>query len=184
MLASFSYIHSMFKGEAKPNRISWLMWAIAPFIATWAGFSSGVRWAILPVFMSGFSPFLIFLFSFISKKAYWKLEAFDYMCALFSGFALVLWTLTKNADIAIIFAILSDGAAAIPTISKSWTNPETENMFPFVGGLFSAIAAFFVIQEWKFSAYAFLTYLVIVNIILLISINRRKLFVKISTGNL
>lgn len=178
LIACFSYIRSMFRGEAKPNRVSWFMWAIAPLIATAAGLASGVTWAVLPVFMSGFSPLLIFLFSFVSKKAYWKLELFDYICGACSIIALVLWAITKNADIAIVFAIISDGAAAIPTIVKSWTNPETENMFPFLAGLFGAVTAFFVIQIWAFSSYAFPAYLVMVNIILLSSIHRKKLSYK------
>jgi hypothetical protein len=174
MVACFSYIRSMFKGEAKPNRVSWLMWAIAPMIATAAGLSNGVRWAVLPVFMSGFSPLLIFLFSFVSKKAYWKLELFDYICGGCSVIALILWAITKNANLAIVFAIISDGSAAIPTIIKSWTNPETEIIFPFLAGIFSAIAAFFAIQTWVFSAYAFPFYLIVINAVLLFAINREK----------
>ncbi len=175
-VACFSYIRSMFRGEARPNRITWLMWAIAPLIATAAGLSSGVRWAVVPVFMSGFSPLLIFIFSFVSKKAYWKLESFDYICGICSALALILWAITKNADLAILFAIISDGAAGIPTIMKSWTHPETENGYPFLTGLFSALAAFLAIQVWTFSAYAFPLYLVAANIVLLFSVYRKKLF--------
>lgn len=179
LIACFSYIRSMFRGEARPNRISWFMWAIAPFIATAAGLASGVRWAVLPVFMSGFSPFLIFLFSFATKKAYWKLEPFDWICGICSALALILWAITKNADLAILFAILSDGAAAIPTIVKSWTHPETENAFPFLAGLLGAIFAFFAIQTWAFSGYAFPVYLVLVNVIILGAVYRKKISLKI-----
>ena len=72
LLAAFVYIRSMFVGGTKPNRVSWLMWAIAPLIATAAALSNGVGWAVLPVFMAGFSPFLIFTASFFAKKAYWQ----------------------------------------------------------------------------------------------------------------
>ncbi len=118
LYGSFSYIRSMFRGEAKPNRVSWLMWAIAPMIGTIAAVSKGVEWSILPVFMAGFSPLLIFIFSFIAKNGYWKLTTFDYVCGFFSGAALILWAITKEADVATIFAIASDGSAAIPTIRK------------------------------------------------------------------
>src|SRR5512136_1134710 len=91
LLATFVYIRSMFKGSARPNRMSWLMWSIAPFIATAAAVSNGVSWAALPVFMSGLSPFLIFTASFVSKKAHWTLVSFDYICGVLSGLALGLW---------------------------------------------------------------------------------------------
>lgn len=169
----------MFRGEAKPNRMTWLMWAIAPLVGTAAAVSKGVEWSILPVFMAGFSPLLIFIFSFVSKNAYWKLTRFDYLCGFFSLAALVLWGITKEADIATIFAILSDGAAAVPTITKAWKHPETENHFPFTAGLLGNVASIFAIKTWVFSAYAFPAYLVAINVALLFSIFRKKFMHKI-----
>jgi hypothetical protein len=61
---------------------------------------------------------LIFLASFVNKKAYWKLEKFDYICGISSALALLLWWLTKEPAIAIVFAIISDAFAAIPTLIK------------------------------------------------------------------
>jgi len=138
LLATFVYIRSMFKGGAKPNRVSWLMWSIAPFIATAAALSNGVGWAALPVFMSGVSPFMIFSASFVTRKAYWKLVSFDYVCGVLSVLALVLWYLTKDPNVAIVFAIASDGLASIPTLTKAWHHPETESPWPFIVGVFNA----------------------------------------------
>lgn len=176
LLAAFVYIRSMFKGGAKPNRISWLMWAIAPFIATAAARSSGVGWAVLPVFMAGFSPFLIFTASFLTKKAYWKLSAFDYVCGVLSGMALVLWYLTKDPNIAIVFAIGSDGLATIPTLTKAWRQPETESIWPFVMGIFGASSSLVVATLWTFSEYAFPIYLIIANILVLLAVYKQKVF--------
>ncbi|MCL5949295.1 MAG: hypothetical protein M1490_02315, partial [Candidatus Bathyarchaeota archaeon] len=61
LAAAGLYIRAMFRGKAKPNRVTWLMWSIAPFIATAAAMYTGVTWAAIPVFMTGFAPFLIFL---------------------------------------------------------------------------------------------------------------------------
>jgi bacteriorhodopsin len=69
LLAAFVYIRSMFRGGTKPNRVPWLMWAIAPLIATTAAISNGVGWAVLPVFMAGFSPILIFTVSFFCQES-------------------------------------------------------------------------------------------------------------------
>ena len=175
LLATFVYVRSMFKGGAKPNRVSWLMWSIAPFIATAAAISNGVGWAALPVFMSGLSPFLIFTASFVSKKAHWTLASFDYVCGLLSGLALVLWYVTEDPNVAITFAIVSDGLASIPTLTKGWKHPETESAWPFMVGAFNASTSFWAFTMWTFSAYAFPAYLIVINILLFFSVYKKKL---------
>lgn len=162
-----SYAYETIKGRTKPNRITWILWSIAPLIATAAGMKNGVTWAVTPVFMSGFGPLLILCSTFFNKNAYWKLERFDYLCGFFSFLALILWAITKNATTAISFAILSDAAAAIPTLKKSWQNPGTETYAPYLGGLFSASTAFFAIVIWNFSSLAFPIYLIALNITLI-----------------
>lgn len=175
LLAAFAYIRSMFKGGAKPNRVSWLMWSIAPFIATAAAVSEGVGWAALPVFMSGFSPFLIFTASFVSKEARWALASFDYVCGVLSGLALVLWYVTADPNVAIVFAMGSDALASVPTLRKAWNHPETEIAWPFIVGVFNASTSFSAITAWTFSAYAFPVYLIIINLLLFIAVYKNKL---------
>ncbi len=175
LLAALAYIRSMLKGGAKPNRVSWLMWSIAPFIATAAAVSSSVGWAALPVFMSGFSPFLIFLASFASKKAHWTLKSFDYFCGSLSVLALVLWYVTSEPNVAIVFAMASDALAAVPTFTKAWKHPETEVGWPFLVGVFNASASFSAITTWNFSAYAFPVYLIVINALLFLVVVKNKL---------
>ena len=172
LVAAIAYIRSMFKGQTKPNRVTWLMWTIAPFTAAFAAFSSGATWAAVPVFMSGFSPFLILLASFVNKRAYWKLSAFDYACGALSSLALVLWYMTENLNVAIVFAIFSDALAAVPTLRKAWRNPESEFSWPFLVGVFSPMTSFFVTQIWTFSDIAFPAYLVLINILLVFSVSK------------
>lgn len=174
LLAAVVYIRSMFKGQTKPNRITWFMWSVAPFIATGASVSSGVGWAVVPVFISGLSPFLIFTSSFFSKRAYWKLSSFDYLCGALSGVAIVLWGVTKDPNLAILFAMASDGLAATPTLSKAWCNPETESAWPFIVGIISPLTSFVVAKSWTFSELGFPIYLVLINILLVFSVVKGK----------
>jgi len=175
LLATFVYVRSMFKGSVRPNRVSWLMWSIAPFIATAAAKSNGVGWAALPVFMSGLAPFLVFAASFVSTKAHWTLASFDYVCGVLSGLALVLWYVTEDPNVAIAFAIASDGLASIPTLTKAWKHPETEVAWPFMVGVFNASTSFFASTIWVFSEYAFPAYLIVMNILLFFSAYKKKL---------
>jgi hypothetical protein len=181
-LAALAYIRSMFKGDTKPNRVTWLMWSVAPFVAAAASLSMGSNWAVIPVFMAGLGPFLIFTASFFSKKAYWKLTRFDYLCGAISAVAIILWYLTSNADFAIVFSILSDALAAVPTLIKAWHDPKTESVWPYLIGIFSPITSFLVVGAWSFSELAFPSYLIIINALLLSFVIRKASFLKTLTN--
>ncbi len=174
-LAALVYIRSMFGGRTRPNRVTWLMWAIAPLIAAAAALSNGIGWAVLPVFMAGFSPLMIFIASFFAKGANWKPSTFDYLCGALSGVALLMWWLTKEPNVAIVFAVSSDALASIPTITKAWTNPETESIWPYFVGIFGPVSSLVVANSLSFSADAFPIYLIIINFLVLLAIYNRQL---------
>lgn len=174
LLGSLHYAKETLSARTKPNRVTWFMWSLAPLIATAAALANGVQWAVLPVFMAGFGPLLVFLSSFINKKSFWKLEKFDYLCGFFSILALILWYLTNEPNIAILFAIISDGFAAIPSLIKSWKHPETETVSPYLATIFASLTSFLIIKKWSFSEYAFPVYLIIVCTTFVVFIWRNK----------
>jgi len=171
------YIKDTLKGKTKPNKMTWLMWSVAPLIGGMAAFADGVGWAALPVLASGFYPLLVFAASFVNKNSYWKLEKFDYLCGFFSAIALVLWAITKEPVIAIIFAIISDGFAGAPTLIKSWKYPETETVSTYAVSILCIPTGFASIKVWNFSSVAFLSYLTIMNM-LFTSVILTKRFIK------
>ena len=78
-LGGLSYLVDTLKGKAKPNRVTWLLWSVVPFIAFSAEINKGVGIQSLMTFMVGFNPLLIFLSSFINKKSAWNLGKIDYI---------------------------------------------------------------------------------------------------------
>ena len=146
--------------------MTWLMWSIAPMIGTAAALASGVTWATLPVFMAGLMPLLVFLASFVNPNSYWKLERFDWICGSLAVLALLLWYLSRDAGIAIMFAIASDFSAGVPTLVKCWKYPETETASGFTASGFNNLMSFLVISQWNFANIAFPLYLVLFNIAL------------------
>lgn len=175
IFGGFYYIKDTLAGTTKPNRVTWLMWSIAPLIGTVAALAAQVTWAVLPVFMAGFVPLLVFAASFKNKNAYWQLRKLDYLCGLFSLLALILWAITKEPVVAIALALASDGFAVVPTFIKSWTDPDTESSIAYSTGVFSALTGFAAVNNWNFSEYGWPIYLVIANASLLISIYHKKI---------
>lgn len=173
---TLSYLKDTLQGRAKPNRVTWLLWTIAPLIATVAALTEGVKWSVLPVFMAGFCPLLVFIASFVNKNAYWKLGILDYWCGFWAILALILWGITKNPTLAVIFSIVSDGCAALPALIKAWQHPETETIAVYATALVSALTSFAAVKTWKLIEIAFPLYLIAANslIIILILCRRRE----------
>lgn len=169
-LGSIGYFLDTIKGKIKPNRVSWLLWSIAPMLAFFAMLSQGVGIQSLTTFIVGFIPLIIFVASFVNKNAEWKLGKVDFACGILSILGLIMWWVTKVGNIAIVFGILADGLAAIPTIIKSWSQPESENDMIFITGVVNAVIGVLALQRWNFEDYAFPIYLVFINLILVLLI--------------
>lgn len=134
LLGNVIYIRNTLLGRIRPNRIAQFLWGAAPLIAGLASVSQGVTWAAFPTLSMSFLAFVTFAATFYNPKAYWKLGLFDWICGVLSVFALVLWYLTQNGNIAIVFAILSDAAVTIPVLKKCWTHPDSETWVSYLLG--------------------------------------------------
>lgn len=172
-VGSTVYLIETLKGKIKPNKVSFLLWSIAPFIAFAAQVKQGVGLESLMVFSQGFLPFLIFLGSFVNKKAQWRITKFDLTVGFLSLVGLILWLITKVGNVAIFFSILSDGLAAVPTIVKSYKFPDTELAWPWAATAFGVMLTLLTIKEWTFANSAFIIYLFIVTLAIFLLVQFR-----------
>ena len=156
---ALSYLISTIKGTTKPNRVTWFLWAFAPLIAFVAQIGEGVGIQSLMTFIIGFTALLIFIASFLSKEAAWKLSRFDFICGFLSLVGLLLWYVTKNGNFAILFAILADIMATVPTLTKSYSYPETENYHDYLGAFINALITLLTIDIWNFAYVGFPLYI-------------------------
>lgn len=173
-----SYLAGTVKGTVKPNRVTWFMWILAPALAFFAQIQQGVGLEAGATFIVWFVPFLVFIASFVNKKAQWKIQKLDIICGILSFIGLALWLVTKVGNVAIIFSIFADILACIPTIVKSWHEPETEDSIAYEMGIVNAAIGLLVIKTWNFENYAFLVYLFIASIVFAVLIRFKfgKLF--------
>lgn len=170
------YFKDIFYGRVKPNLISWFLWMLGPFIGVFFQLKAGAGFSVIPVFLAGFGPLLVIIFSIFNKNGYFKITKLDITCGLLTILALVFYIITHNLGISILFAILSDGLAAIPTLVKSWEFPKTEKAFIYLIGVFNNILGLFIIKDWIFSIYSFGIYFILINSAIVFCIYRKKIF--------
>lgn len=165
-LGSLTYLVAVLKGQAKPNRVSWFLWMLIPMIAVAAELEQGVGLRAITTLSSGFSPLVIFVASFLNKKAYWKIGRLDVFCGGLALGGVLLWQGTDDPNLAILFAILADLLAGIPTLIKAYRFPETESSWTFLGGLTNATIGILTLTLWDFAHLAFPLYLWVICLIL------------------
>ncbi len=178
LFGAFFYLRGIIKGETTPNKVGWFIWMLAPMVSSFIILKNGGGISAIPVFMSWIIPAIVLVVSFRikTKLIFSKL---DLICLFFAIIALYLWLKEDNLYWATVFAVVADGLGFIPTIIKSWTNPETEKTGPFITGIISASIALLTLKEYPFHLYGFPMYLIIGNTILVLVIIRKKIFKKV-----
>jgi hypothetical protein len=161
-----AYIWDTIKGKIKPNRVSFLLWSIAPMIAFAAQIKQGAGLESLMTFSTGFLPLLTFIATFTNKNAEWRLTRFDVACGALSAAGLILWLITKVGNVAIFFSIAADGLAALPTLVKAYKHPETEIAWPWLATCVGVALTLLTLKEWTFVNSGFIIYIFIVNLMI------------------
>ncbi len=165
LLGFISYVNDTIKGKIQPNRVSFFLWSIPPIITFFAELNQGVGFqAIMPLSV-GLIPFFVFLATFINKKSYAKIQKLDIICAFFSILGIILWYITNNGNIAIMFSILADAAAYVPTLVKSYNKPQTESAWPWLAAGSSGFITLLTIKNSNFANITFPLYYLIINVL-------------------
>lgn len=174
-LGGLYYLYETIVGKAKPNRVTWLLWGLFPMITFVAQRSQGVEGLSWATFAAGFTPLLVVIASFFNKKAYWKTKASDYYLMAAAVLGIVLWAVTDNPNLAILFSLVADFLAGLPTLIKSYKHPETESWIAYAISTLGFGIGVMAIHVYTFENYAFLIYLLIMNGLLAAFAARRPL---------
>jgi hypothetical protein len=168
-----SYVVATLQGRTKPNRISWFLWALAPFLAVAGALDEGVGVQVLMTFIVGFGPACIFVASFFNPNAFWKIGKLDIVCGVLSVCGLLMWIATREGNVAIAAAIAADGLAAIPTLVKSYRHPDTEDagVFWLAGG--AALITLITLDTWDFAHVGFPAYIFTICLLIAVLVTSR-----------
>lgn len=176
LIGTYFYVKNIIYGPNRPNLVSHFIWCLAPFIGVFFQIKAGAGLSTIAIFMAGLTSLFVIIFSLLKKNGYWKLNRFDLTCGVFSLIALVLYALTHNLGIAILFAITSDSLAYIPTLIKTWKFPSTETSSIYFTGIINNIIGLLIIKTWIFPIYSFSVSIIVLNSLVLFFIYRKKIF--------
>lgn len=171
VLGAAQYIYEIYRGQVRPNLVTWLIWSLAPLIALAAQLGAGVGEEAILTAAVGLCPLAVFLAGL--KKGSFKPQKFDWWCGGMSLVALVLWQVTGNGAIGIILSIVADALGAAPTLRKSYLHPQSESPTFFMLFAISAALTLGTITEWTVQNVAFSVYILVLYTILFVFVRFR-----------
>lgn len=166
LIGAVTYAYSVVRGTTRPNRVTWFILSFAPLLAFAAMMLQGVEFR-QSVFTleTGISPLIIFISTFFAKQPKWEITRFDLTCGALSVIGFLLWIILREGNVAIVFAILADGLAFLPTLVKAFRHPESESPWAFMMGTVAALIALAVVTQYDFTHLAFPLYILAADVI-------------------
>jgi len=162
-LGGFYYLYATLAGKAQPNRVTWLLWGIFPMVIFAAQRAQGVQGLSWASFVAGFTPLLVVAASFFNEKAYWKTTALDLGLMAAAVIGIILWAVTDNPNLALLFSLLADMLASLPTLIKAWRHPASESWKAYAISTFGFGISLLSDQTYNFENTAFVAYVFILN---------------------
>ena len=161
------YARDTVRGLTEPNRVTWLLWTVAPLLAFVSEVRQGVGMTSLMTLAYALCPLIVLVASFVNTRSTWRLGPFDIGCGIASCAGLVLWLVTANDTVALFSFIVADLLAGLPTVLKSWRDPSSESPSAFLGGTLSTLVTLATVTVWTSAEVAFPIFVLAYNVFLL-----------------
>lgn len=184
LLGSIPYVLSILNRKTVPNPATWWVWSIVGWIAFFSYFAAGgkeTHWLMLSY---AIGPSVIGLLSFKYGKVS-SLDKFDVGCLLICLISFILWKATANPLIALLIMLGIDMTGALPTLRKTYYEPDTEDTLPWLVFCIGNTINFFnilVFEDWNAVSIPYPLYLFMLSFSMIILINRKRLISRQKTN--
>ena len=158
-IAYLPYVFSIISNRTKPNKTTWLVLFLIGIITFFAYKNVGAVATLGVALANVIGPLFIFILSLKYGEGWENIKDFKYL--ILSVIAIILWQIYDSPLTGLVFNLIADSTAFLPTIVKSYLRPETEDMLTWFLFLTGNIINLFAIEMWQFSIYIYPVYILI-----------------------
>lgn len=161
IVGNLPYLRDIVRGTVKPHPYTWLVWTLVSGIVFFGQLAKGAGVGALPTAASELFTVVIFLFSL--RYGFRDISHVD---TLFLGLALVgvgAWIATDDPTVSVIIAVSIDAVAFVPTLRKTWHQPDTENPILFVTNVVRHVLALFSLEAYNIATMLHSLVMVCIN---------------------
>lgn len=178
VIAYLPYISDVLKEKTRPHPYSWFISGFLTMIVFGLQVSKSAGWGAVPTFIAGVAGLLIFILSFIKKRAH--ITRSDNFFLVLALIAIGLWLIAHQPVLSVILISLANILAFVPTIRKSWKKPNQETLFTYCINCLRFALSAIAVQNYSIVTILFPACGVITNGFIAIYLQIRRHIVKIS----
>lgn len=157
LVAFIPYILAILRGETKPNRATWWIWVMVGFMTGASYYSSGADNTIWVPVSYIIGPVAIAILSIQYGEGGWTM--FDRYCLFGAGASAIFWWLFDSPLVALIINLFIDFMGALPTIRKTYYDPESEDRIAWALFFAGNIVNLFAVEHWAFAIAVYPIYM-------------------------
>lgn len=155
------YLRDLFKRKTRPHAFSWFAWGVLETTAFFAQISKGAGWGAL---ITAFSAVVaLFVAGVAFKRKDTEIKKVDWVALGGALIGIILWRLTHNPLLAVIFVTIADALAFIPTFRKSYHHPHQETLIEYALSAIKWSIALFALQSFNLTTWLYPASLIITN---------------------
>ena len=114
-------------------------------------------------FVLGVTPLVVCVLALVTGRADSGRVGLSAACTVIAVVGIVLWQLTSNPVLAVLFCIVADLFASLPTLIKANVEPLSEYPLPYLMSATAMAITLLTIQDWSFAVYGFPLYMLLIN---------------------
>src|SRR3990167_10674293 len=171
------YIYTTVRGKTRPNKATWIIWTVIGGLIAFSYLFEGDKntiWLPLGYFIG---PLIVAILSF--RFGYSEWTKLDIICLVVGGISIIPWIIADNAMFTLLINVFIDATGAIPTLVKTYREPETEDLTAWFIFFVANTLEIFAIEQWNLAAL-YPVYLFILAGLMVLFILRDKLKNKIT----
>jgi hypothetical protein len=162
------YTKDMARGRVKPSRSTRVMFLGLLLLAFFQQHSLGAGLGLALLVGEILGSLAILLFSI--RYGVGGLAKLDIACYTLLILDLGIWAVTNNALLAIVLTMVADMIALVPTVVKTWKDPQSETYYWWLMGVVAPVFGIlsegnFSLQEVLFPVYLLLANLAVVLLV-------------------
>ena len=172
IVGNVPYLHDIVTRKVKPHPYTWFVWSIVSCTIFFGQIAKGAGVVAIPTAASEIFTIIIFFFSL--QYGFKKINHIDTIFLIIALLGFIPWIITKDPTMSVIVAVSVDLVAFMPTIRKTWKNPETETGLLYSMNVLRHILMLFSLEAYNIATTLHSIAMIASNSLMTILIARNK----------